>query len=74
MNLFVPKQRSTENREHIVGPDGSNAVMVLPNGVRKEKTPSSITFVGGLFAEDKVLAVAKAYQDATSFHLKHPVL
>ncbi|MHC4074233.1 MAG: amidase, partial [Planctomycetota bacterium] len=48
--------------------------VVLPNGVRKEKTPSSITFVGGLFAEDKVLAIAKAYQDATSFHLKHPIL
>jgi Asp-tRNA(Asn)/Glu-tRNA(Gln) amidotransferase A subunit family amidase len=48
--------------------------VVLPNGVRKEKTPSSITFVGGLFAEDKLLAIAKAYQDATSFHLKHPIL
>jgi Asp-tRNA(Asn)/Glu-tRNA(Gln) amidotransferase A subunit family amidase len=48
--------------------------VVLPNGLRKEKTPSSITFTGRLFGEDKVLAVAKAYQDATSFHLKHPVL
>jgi len=48
--------------------------VVVPNGWRKEKTPSSITFVGRLFGEDKVLAVAKAYQDATSFHLKHPLL
>ncbi len=48
--------------------------VVLPNGLRKEKTPSSITFVGELYGEDKALSVAKAYQDATSFHLKHPVL
>jgi len=48
--------------------------VVLPNGLRKEKTPSSITFTGQLFGEDKALAVAKAYQDATAFHLKHPAL
>ncbi len=48
--------------------------VVVPNGLRKEKTPSSITFIGQLYGEDKVLAVAKAYQDATPFHLKHPAL
>jgi Asp-tRNA(Asn)/Glu-tRNA(Gln) amidotransferase A subunit family amidase len=37
-------------------------------------TPVSLTFVGGLFGEVKLLAVAKAYQDATTFHLKHPSL
>jgi len=48
--------------------------VVVPNGFRKEKKPSSITFVGQLYGEDLVLTVAKAYQDATSFHLKHPIL
>ncbi|UCC96345.1 MAG: amidase [Phycisphaerales bacterium] len=48
--------------------------VVLPNGLRKEGTPSSITFMGRLYGEDKLLAVAKAYQDATGFHLKHPAL
>jgi len=48
--------------------------VVLPNGLTEEKTPSSITFTGGLYGEDKALAVAKAYQDATSFHLQHPAL
>jgi len=48
--------------------------VVLPNGLRKEGTPSSISFVGRLFGEEEVLALAKAYQDATSFHLKHPTL
>ncbi len=48
--------------------------VVLPNGFTKENTPTSITFLGQLFNEGKVLAVAKAYQDATDFHKKHPVL
>jgi len=48
--------------------------VVLPNGLTEEETPSSITFTGTLYGEDKALAVAKAYQDATSFHLQHPAL
>lgn len=37
-------------------------------------TPVSLTFLGQLYGEAKLLAVAKAYQDATDFHLKHPKL
>jgi len=37
-------------------------------------TPVSLTFLGHLYGEAKLLAVAKAYQDATNFHLKHPVI
>jgi Asp-tRNA(Asn)/Glu-tRNA(Gln) amidotransferase A subunit family amidase len=37
-------------------------------------TPVSLTFLGHLYGEAKLLAVAKAYQDATGFHLKHPEL
>jgi Asp-tRNA(Asn)/Glu-tRNA(Gln) amidotransferase A subunit family amidase len=48
--------------------------VVLPNGFNKEQEPTSITFTGKLYGESEVLAVAKAYQDATGFHLKHPVL
>ncbi|MDB5241893.1 MAG: amidase [Spirosoma sp.] len=48
--------------------------VVLPNGFTKENLPTSITFMGQLFEEGKVLAVAKAYQDATAWHKKHPVL
>jgi Asp-tRNA(Asn)/Glu-tRNA(Gln) amidotransferase A subunit family amidase len=35
-------------------------------------TPLSLTFLGHLYGEAKLLAVAKAYQDATGFHLKKP--
>ena len=48
--------------------------VVLPNGFSKEGTPTSITFVGRLFDEGTLVAVAKKYQDATDFHLKHPRL
>lgn len=48
--------------------------VVLPNGFTEKGTPTSITFMGNLYSEAETLAVAKAYQDATEFHLKHPVL
>ena len=48
--------------------------VVLPNGFTEKGTPTSITFIGKLFGEAETLAVAKAYQDATDFHLKRPVL
>jgi Asp-tRNA(Asn)/Glu-tRNA(Gln) amidotransferase A subunit family amidase len=35
-------------------------------------TPTSLTFVGDLFGEGKLLALARAYQDATGFHRLHP--
>jgi Asp-tRNA(Asn)/Glu-tRNA(Gln) amidotransferase A subunit family amidase len=48
--------------------------VVLPNGFKKDGTPGSLSFVGRLFGEGELLAAAKAYQDATGFHLKHPAL
>ncbi|WP_420147221.1 amidase [Spirosoma sp.] len=48
--------------------------VVLPNGFSKQNTPTSITFMGQLFEEGRILAVAKAYQDATQWHKKHPAL
>ena len=46
--------------------------VVLPNGFTDEGTPTSITFMGRLFGEGTLLAVANAYQDATDFDEKHP--
>ena len=47
-------------------------LVVVPNGFINGMHPTSITFVGRLFDEAKILAVAKAYQDATDFYKKHP--
>ncbi len=46
--------------------------VVIPNGFSKDGTPTSITFIGHLFDEGRIIATAKLYQDATDFHLKHP--
>jgi Asp-tRNA(Asn)/Glu-tRNA(Gln) amidotransferase A subunit family amidase len=47
--------------------------VVVPNGYRAgDGTPTSISFIGHLFGDARVLAVAKAWQDATDFHTKHP--
>lgn len=60
--------------------------VILPNGFRPADappsapppggggagTPTSITFIGNLFGEAELLAVAKAYQDATDFHRQTP--
>ncbi|MFA4948623.1 MAG: amidase [Candidatus Krumholzibacteriia bacterium] len=48
--------------------------VVLPNGFDEKGCPTSVTFMGRLFGEAALLAVAKAYEDATDFHLKHPPL
>jgi Asp-tRNA(Asn)/Glu-tRNA(Gln) amidotransferase A subunit family amidase len=62
--------------------------LILPNGFRGDDapafsaepgaeyggpgTPVSLTFLGPLHGEAKLLAFARAYQDATGFHDKHP--
>ncbi len=48
--------------------------IVVPNGVDEKGSPTSITFIGKLFGEAKLLAAAKIFQDATSFHQKYPDL
>jgi Asp-tRNA(Asn)/Glu-tRNA(Gln) amidotransferase A subunit family amidase len=48
--------------------------VVFPTGFSEKGTPTTITLIGNLFDEGKVCAVAKAFQDATDFHLKHPKL
>jgi len=48
--------------------------VVLPNGFDDTGHPTSITFMGRLFAEGKLLSVAKAYQDVTKFHTEQPPL
>ena len=55
----APKARVRENGEVDAGGPG---------------TPLSLTFLGQLYGEAKMLTLAKAYQDATNFHLQHPKL
>ena len=47
--------------------------VVVPNGFARGGKPTGISFIGNLYDEGKLLAFAKAYQDATEFHYKHPL-
>ena len=46
----------------------------VPNGFTADGHPTSITFLGRLYNEGEILAVARAYQERAGFHLRHPSL
>ena len=46
--------------------------VVLPNGFNKEGTPTSISFIGDLYMDGEVVAVARSYQEGTVWHKKYP--
>ncbi len=48
--------------------------LAVPNGFNDEDMPTSMTFFARPFGESKLLAVAKAYQDASGHHLKSPTI
>ncbi len=49
-------------------------VVVVPNGFKESGSPTSISFLGNLFDEGTILAVAAAYQEATEFNKEKPPL
>jgi Asp-tRNA(Asn)/Glu-tRNA(Gln) amidotransferase A subunit family amidase len=46
----------------------------VPNGFTGEGKPTSITFLGRLYNEAQILALAKAYQDQAGWHNRKPQL
>ena len=46
----------------------------VPHGFRESGSPAALTFYGQPFKETEIIALAKAYQDASEFHLKRPNL
>ncbi|AIZ64804.1 amidase [Hymenobacter sp. DG25B] len=48
--------------------------VAVPNGFNASGLPTSITFCAPLYGEARLLALVKAYQDATDFDEKHPPL
>ena len=45
-----------------------------PDGENPVPQPLTTTLIGDLFADDKILSVAHAYQAATDWHTRHPSL
>jgi Asp-tRNA(Asn)/Glu-tRNA(Gln) amidotransferase A subunit family amidase len=46
----------------------------VPHGFQDTGSPAALTFYGRPFQDTEIIALAKAYQDASGFHLKHPNL
>ena len=46
--------------------------VVIPNGFNEKGSPTSISFIGDLYRDGEVVAVAHAYQRGTSWHKKYP--
>ncbi|MBC7851280.1 MAG: amidase [Chitinophagaceae bacterium] len=46
--------------------------LVVPIGINTNGRPNSITFLGNLYDEETILAVAVAFQKATNYHNVHP--
>ena len=46
--------------------------VVVPCGFTEEGAPHSISFVGELFGEATLVAVARAYEDLTDWHGRRP--
>lgn len=70
IDVFIAPRGSTTGLTNLTG----HPAVIIPSGFREDGTPTAIVFIGNLFAEAKTLRVAKAFQDATGFHLKHPDL
>jgi Asp-tRNA(Asn)/Glu-tRNA(Gln) amidotransferase A subunit family amidase len=54
-------------------PDGTvPPATITPTNPNPLPLPTSIAFLGPIFQDEKILAVAHAFQSATDFHKKHP--
>ena len=59
----------------IMGAVGNSAglpAISVPSGFSQSGLPTGIQFMGRAYDENKVIAVARAYQLRTDWHLRHP--
>lgn len=67
--------RQNANQRHFAMANSAGYPAVsVPNGFSQTGTPTAITFYARPFGETGLLALTKAYQDASGFHTKHPNL
>jgi Asp-tRNA(Asn)/Glu-tRNA(Gln) amidotransferase A subunit family amidase len=66
------RNRSAVQRHFTMANLACYPAVAVPNGFTEAGSPGSVTFYARPFGEGELLALAKAYQDASGFHLKHP--
>ena len=69
----APRQSVNQRHFAMANSAGYPAVSV-PNGFSEMGTPTALTFYARPFGETGLLALAKAYQDASGFHTQRPNL
>jgi Asp-tRNA(Asn)/Glu-tRNA(Gln) amidotransferase A subunit family amidase len=67
------RQSATQRHFNMANLAGYPAISV-PHGFQDSGSPTALTIYGQPFKETEILALAKAYQDASGVHLKHPNL
>lgn len=68
VDVYIEMTWSTNYSTNVTG----LPIVIVPCGFTNSGQPRSVTFVGKLYQEEKVMAVAKAFQDATDYHLQKP--
>ena len=66
------RRASVTQRHFNMANVGGYPALAAPNGFAESGSPFSISFYARPFGEAELLALGKAYQDASGFHLKHP--
>jgi Asp-tRNA(Asn)/Glu-tRNA(Gln) amidotransferase A subunit family amidase len=48
--------------------------ITVPNGFGERGLPTALAFIGRAFDEQRLIAIAAAYQEVTQWHERQPVL
>ncbi len=70
----APPRRSATSQFFQLANHACLPAVAVRNGFGDDGLPTGIIFVGKPFSETKVLSLAKAYQDASGFHMRVPDL
>jgi Asp-tRNA(Asn)/Glu-tRNA(Gln) amidotransferase A subunit family amidase len=70
----TPAAPSLASRHNTMTQLACYPAVAVPNGFSQRGLPTSVTFFARPYGEAELLAVVKAYQDRTGYHMKHPNL
>jgi Asp-tRNA(Asn)/Glu-tRNA(Gln) amidotransferase A subunit family amidase len=72
VDVLICPTRGSGNQSAITNLTGHPAICVPTGFDNRNRLPTSITFIGGLYEEGKLLAAAEWYQRLSEWHLQHP--
>jgi Asp-tRNA(Asn)/Glu-tRNA(Gln) amidotransferase A subunit family amidase len=67
-----PRPQTSTQRHSTMANLACYPAINVPNGFSDTGSPTNVTFFARPFGEMELIALAKAYQDATGFHLRRP--